>query len=301
MASASGCVDERSTAAASASSSSAGSAGFATVAKCAMRGLPSVRVPVLSKASVSSAATRSMDSPPLMSSPMRAARPMATVIAAGTARPIAQGQAMMSTAMAMAKGCARPSWRPPVLSAMDQAMKASAASTRMVGTKMALARSARRCMGAREDCACASMPLHLREGGGGADGGGAEDEHAVEIERAADDAVAARAGDGQRLAGEHGLVDGAAAVEDDAVDGDAVAGAGRGGCRRRRVRRWAEWSRARRRNQGARRRDRQSSRRAVAAVSCANPRMERVAWRRARASSQRPASRKPRMRMTDSK
>ena len=47
---------------------------------------------------------------------------------------------------------------------------------------------------------------------------------AVEVEGATGDVVADGAGDGEGFAGEHGLVDGAAAVEDEAVEGDAVAG-----------------------------------------------------------------------------
>src|SRR6185437_7771699 len=66
-------------------------------------------------------------------------------------------------------------------------------------------------------------PLHLRERRRIADGGGAQDEHAVEVECAADDALAARACDGQRLSGEHGFVDGTAAVQDRAVYGNAIA------------------------------------------------------------------------------
>ena len=66
--------------------------------------------------------------------------------------------------------------------------------------------------------------LHLGERGGYADGCCAENEWAVEVEGSSGDAVADVARDGEGLAGEHGLVDGAAAVEDEAVEGDAVAG-----------------------------------------------------------------------------
>jgi len=102
---------------------------------------------------VSIVARRSRASPPLMSIPDWAARPRETVMAAGTARPIAQGHAMMRTAMATERARAKPSWRPPVFSAMAQTAKVNAARARTAGTKMALARSARRCMGARLDWA----------------------------------------------------------------------------------------------------------------------------------------------------
>ena len=69
----------------------------------AMRGLPSVSVPVLSRTTVSIWASRSRASPLLKRMPSCAPRPIATVSAAGTASPIAQGQAMTSTVTAAAK------------------------------------------------------------------------------------------------------------------------------------------------------------------------------------------------------
>ena len=64
------------------------------------RGRPSVSVPVLSKTTVSTPASRSSGSPPLISTPALAPRPLATITAVGTARPIAHGQAMIRTATA---------------------------------------------------------------------------------------------------------------------------------------------------------------------------------------------------------
>ena len=64
---------------------------------------PSVRVPVLSNTTVSTGRVRSSTSPPLMSTPSWAPRPVPTMMAVGVARPSAQGQAMMSTATAAVK------------------------------------------------------------------------------------------------------------------------------------------------------------------------------------------------------
>src|SRR5882672_2403103 len=65
----------------------------------------------------------------------------------------------------------------------------------------------------------------LREGGFAADTFGAHDEAAAGVERAAGEFVAERFFYRHRFAGEHGLVDGAGAIEKFAVDGDTLAGA----------------------------------------------------------------------------
>ena len=67
-------------------------------------GRPTVRVPVLSKTTAVTSAARWSASPPLISSPASAPRPVATITAVGTARPIAHGQAMISTATAVGEG-----------------------------------------------------------------------------------------------------------------------------------------------------------------------------------------------------
>ena len=69
----------------------------------ASTGCPTVRVPVLSSTTVSRWATRSRASPPLNRIPICAPRPTATVSAAGTASPMAHGQAMTSTATVLAR------------------------------------------------------------------------------------------------------------------------------------------------------------------------------------------------------
>ena len=82
------------------------SASFASVPSLtaipAKAGLPKVSVPVLSTTSVSISRMRSIASALRNRMPMVAARPMATVMEIGVARPTAHGQAMMSTATALA-------------------------------------------------------------------------------------------------------------------------------------------------------------------------------------------------------
>ena len=69
----------------------------------------------------------------------------------GTARPMAQGQAMTSTATVFASASGSE------CVAMSQATNVISASPSTTGTKMELARSASRSMGAREPCACSTM------------------------------------------------------------------------------------------------------------------------------------------------
>ena len=71
----------------------------------------------------------------------------ATVSAAGTARPIAHGQAITRTAIEIAKALLKP----PVGSKTAHAIKVRAASASTTGTKMELTRSAISCIGAFED------------------------------------------------------------------------------------------------------------------------------------------------------
>ncbi len=69
------------------------------------RGRPSVSVPVLSKATASISASRSMADPSLTMMPALNSRPAATTCTTGTASPSAQGQVMMSTAIATIIAC----------------------------------------------------------------------------------------------------------------------------------------------------------------------------------------------------
>jgi hypothetical protein len=61
---------------------------------------PSVTVPVLSTTMLSMRCVASSTSPPLMTMPSCAPRPVPTMIAVGVANPSAHGHAMISTATA---------------------------------------------------------------------------------------------------------------------------------------------------------------------------------------------------------
>ena len=112
-------------------------------------GFPSVTVPVLSSTTVVMSPARCSASPPLISTPSSAPLPVATITAVGTARPIAQGQAMISTATP----AARPRTTPPSPPTTVQATAVTSASTITTGTKTPLIRSASRWIGARDPCA----------------------------------------------------------------------------------------------------------------------------------------------------
>ena len=71
-------------------------------------GSPFVSVPVLSKITVSTAASFSSAAPSLIMMPERNRRPLATTCTAGTARPSAQGQVMMRTATAVISESCQP-------------------------------------------------------------------------------------------------------------------------------------------------------------------------------------------------
>ena len=99
IASPSGCSEPTSAAAASRSRSAFGR-GRRSATTAVTAGLPRVSVPVLSSTMVSILRACSSASPPRIRMPYSAALPVPTMIAVGVARPRAQGQAMISTAMA---------------------------------------------------------------------------------------------------------------------------------------------------------------------------------------------------------
>ena len=101
IASARGCSDDRSTAAASRSTVS--SLNPVPEMIRVTDGWPSVSVPVLSTIKVSIFSIRSRASAFLIRTPKPAPRPTPTMIDMGVARPSAQGQAMISTATAATK------------------------------------------------------------------------------------------------------------------------------------------------------------------------------------------------------
>ena len=116
-------------------------------------GLPSVRVPVLSTARVSTSRSTSMAAAFLNRTPAWAPLPLATMIDMGVASPSAHGQAMMRTATAETIACARRGSGPTE----SQSRKATAATRTTAGTNQAATRSAVRWMGARLRCASATI------------------------------------------------------------------------------------------------------------------------------------------------
>ena len=94
-----------------------------------------------------------------------------------------------------------------------------------IGTKTPEIRSARRCTSALPFCASSTSRAICASWVSDADAGGAHDEPAPGVDGRSDDGVAGADLDGHGLAGEHGGVDGGAALLDDAVGGDLLAGA----------------------------------------------------------------------------
>ena len=131
MAEASGCSDSFSAIAASLMiSSSVNPEVLSTMRTSVTSGSPLVRVPVLSKTTVSIFWVLSRYSPPLMRIPFSAPFPAPTTIAAGVANPKAHGQAIMRTATA-AVNPKLTAWCP--MSVQDR--KESMATDTTIGTK----------------------------------------------------------------------------------------------------------------------------------------------------------------------
>ena len=116
-------------------------------------GLPSVRVPVLSRASKFAVERFWREAASRTRIPSRAARPMPTMSAIGVESPSAQGQAISRTATA---DCIPMDHPPP---RKIQRISVSAATPRTTGTKTEATRSASCCMGARLRCAWATVAM----------------------------------------------------------------------------------------------------------------------------------------------
>ncbi len=115
-------------------------------------GRPSVSVPVLSTTSVSTWRRASIASASRNRTPCCAARPVATMIVIGVARPSAHGQAMISTATALSTACVHEGAGPN----RPQPKNVSTATDNTASTNQYATVSAMRCIGARERCACAT-------------------------------------------------------------------------------------------------------------------------------------------------
>ena len=181
-----------------------------------------VSVPVLSKTTVSTRWAASSASPPRIRMPASAPRPVPTMIAVGVARPMAHGQAMTTTLMnAVSASVSRgsgPNSEP------DRRTSPRRGRGRAARTTSAI-RSARRWIGR---LAALGPPDELDDPGErrvAPDARGPHDERAGRVERRADDLVARRRprpGSARRSASTASTAD--AALDDDAVDRDLLAG-----------------------------------------------------------------------------
>ena len=178
---------------------------------------PRVRVPVLSKTTVVMRRVRSRTSTLLMSMPSSAPRPVPTMIAVGVARP------ERARAGDDQHGHGR-----------DQAGLRVAGQQRPAGEGGQGDGDHHRDehpgdpVGEALDVGLAGLgvlhePDDLGQGGLGPDRGGSHGQHAAGVHRGAGHRIADRLLDGHRLAGEHGLVDRAGAVDHLAVGGDLLA------------------------------------------------------------------------------
>ena len=146
----------------------------------------------------------------------------------GVARPSAHGQAMMSTATAFTRACARRGSGPA-----EAPHERRHHGDRDHGRHELARRPRRRAAGWARGCAAPRPPCGRsgRASVSRADALGAHHEAAGAVDGAAGDPAARRLLDRDRLAGHHRLVDGARALEHHAVDRHRLARAARAGGR----------------------------------------------------------------------
>ena len=174
----------------------------------ARAGWPRVRVPVLSKAMARRRRAASRCTPPLMSRPKRAARARALTRVTGVAMTSAQGQAMTSSASARYSACGHGHGQGENGrgvgggEAVDEGLRGGALALRLLHGV--------------DDAG----QLRVLRGGAHAHG-----EQAAFVERAGVNGVARLFVHGQAFAGDGGLVDGAVAFDDLAVERQPLAGA----------------------------------------------------------------------------
>ena len=143
-------------------------------------GLPSVSVPVLSNATTCTSRSVCSASPWRNSTPISAARPVPTMMEVGVARPMAQGQAMISTATALTSACDRAGAGPR----NSQSRKVSRATPITAGTNQPVTRSTSACIG-RRALRGLDHADDARQHGVGAGMGHAQREAAGRVQRAA--------------------------------------------------------------------------------------------------------------------
>ena len=151
MACALGCSEGLSAAATAAATYSGSKPGRGW--KSVSTALPSVRVPVLSIATTCTSASRCRAWPRRNRMPSSAPRPVATRIETGVARPMAQGQAMISTAIALTTA------RSSRLPISHQPAKASSASSITAGTNQRVTWSTLAWIGSLPPWACSTRVM----------------------------------------------------------------------------------------------------------------------------------------------
>ena len=133
--------------------STAASSAPAASSSATSRGWPTVSVPVLSNATVSTRCATSSACTSLIRMPCCAATPVPAMMAAGVASPRAQGQAITSTATAWISAASVPA---PAHSQPSSVINASTSTT---GTNTADTLSTSRCSGALAACASSTRRM----------------------------------------------------------------------------------------------------------------------------------------------
>ena len=192
-----------------------GRPGAMTTSTSSMR--PAVIVPVLSRTTQSSRCVASSTSPPLMTMPSWAPRPVPTMIAVGVARPSAHGHAMISTAIAAVKASAA-AW--PVTSHPTGGEQRDQDHHRHEHARHAVGEPLHRRLGRLR---LLDEPRDLGERGVAPDAGGPDDEPARRVDGRAEHLGAGGDLDRDGLSRQHRHVDCARPVDDDAVGRDLLA------------------------------------------------------------------------------
>ncbi len=153
IASATGCSERASTEPTSRSTSASTKPSATT--KSVSSGRPSVSVPVLSRAMTVASRSVCRASPLRKSTPSSAARPVPTMIEVGVARPMAHGQAMISTATALTSAKDNAGSGPST----SHAPKVSKAAAMTAGTNHAVTLSTNAWIGSFEPWAASTMRM----------------------------------------------------------------------------------------------------------------------------------------------
>ena len=190
----------------------------ASACTAASTGRPTVSVPVLSSTIASRWASRSSASPPLKSTPSCAPRPTATVSAAGTANPMAQGQAITSTATVLASASGSE------CAAISQDTKVSSSQTQHHGHKDGTGAVGQPLHGRARALRLLHHARNLRQHRCLAQRLSAANHSAVVVERAGQHAAARLAAERRGFAGKHRFVHGGAAFQNGRVHREALTG-----------------------------------------------------------------------------